>query len=79
MNSACYAGKQMWKESLIDSEVAILKDPTFIKAYYRLSVSQMELAQFDDAIATLQTGLTKEPSNVLCCMYLCVAACASIV
>jgi hypothetical protein len=51
----------MWKESMVDSEVALLKDPTFMKAYYRLSVAQMELALYDDAIQSLQAGLSREP------------------
>lgn len=63
--SACYAGKQLWKESMVDSEVALLKDPSFMKAYYRLSVAQMELAMYEDAIQSLQRGLVKEPENAL--------------
>lgn len=63
--SACYAAKQMWKESMIDSEVAIIKDPSFIKAYYRLSMAQLELGSYDDAIQTLQNGLAKEPESEL--------------
>jgi len=63
--SACFAGKQLWKESMIDAEVSLLKDPSFIKAYYRLSIAQLELKLYDDAIQTLQTGLTKDPENDL--------------
>ena len=61
--SACYAGKQLWKESMIDAEVAIIKDKGFIKAYYRLSVAQLELGMYEDAVQTLQAGLAREPSD----------------
>jgi tetratricopeptide (TPR) repeat protein len=38
--SACYAAKQLWQKSLDDALLSISKDPSFIKAYYRLATAQ---------------------------------------
>jgi tetratricopeptide (TPR) repeat protein len=61
--SAAYASKQDWAKSVEDAKTCIAKDPKFVKGYYRLAAGQMELQLFDDANATLQSGLATEPDN----------------
>ena len=73
--SACHASKGSWKESLDDAKECITRDPKFMKGYYRLSVAQMELGQFDDAAATgiprpsLFCLLPSFVSNVKCTLF----------
>jgi len=63
--SACYAGKGLWQESFTDAKICLEKDKGFVKGYFRLATAQAELKQYDDAIATLQDGLSIEPGNEL--------------
>ncbi len=35
----------------------------FVKGYYRLSVAQVEMGSYDDALATLSTALKIEPDS----------------
>lgn len=41
----------------------VAKDSNFIKGYFRLSIAQTELGQFEDAEITLRAVLAKEPGN----------------
>lgn len=61
--SACHASKGEWQLSLDDAQTCVAKDPKFMKAYYRLSIAQIEMQKFDDASATVTAALQIEPEN----------------
>lgn len=61
--SACYGGKGEWQASADDAKECIRLDPTFIKGYYRLAAAQMELRDFDGAMATIRQGLSVDKDN----------------
>eukprot|EP01038_Epipyxis_sp_PR26KG_P007751 gene7751-10529_t len=61
--SACYASLKEWMKAYEDALICISKDSKFIKGYYRLSSSQIELGRYDEAETTLRAALTLEPSN----------------
>jgi chaperonin cofactor prefoldin len=61
--SACYAGKQNWASAAQDAKECIKVNPSFIKGYYRLANAQLELNEFDAALATTKQGLAIEPDN----------------
>lgn len=60
---ACYTNLKQWEKALNDANTCITLDPSFIKGYYRLSIVQTELGQFDDATTTIEAALEKEPDN----------------
>jgi tetratricopeptide (TPR) repeat protein len=51
--SAANGFKKEWQKAYDDANEALKKDNTYLKAYYRLSVAQCELGQFDEAIEIL--------------------------
>jgi tetratricopeptide (TPR) repeat protein len=61
--SACFASMQNWQLALEDAMKCVAKDSNFIKGYFRLSIAQTELGQFEDAEITLRAVLAKEPGN----------------
>jgi len=61
--SASYGGKGDWKASAEDAKECIRVDPAFIKGYYRLAAAQMELKEFDAALATIKQGLVVDKDN----------------
>jgi len=38
-------------------------DPSFVKGYYRLAIAQIELRNYENALATIRQGLQVEPDN----------------
>jgi stress-induced-phosphoprotein 1 len=63
--SACYASLQLWDESAKEARQSVSIDPNFIKAYGRLATAEIELGQYDAALTTLRTALSKDPGNEL--------------
>jgi len=63
-HSACYASKQLWEKSAEDAGTCVTKDPNFIKGYYRFATALTELKKYDEAMATLQAALSKEPGLI---------------
>lgn len=61
--SASYGGKGDWKAAADDAKECIRIDPAFIKGYYRLAAAQMELKDFDAALATIKQGLAVDKDN----------------
>lgn len=61
--SACYAALKKWQNAYEDALLSISKDSSFIKGYYRLASSQIELNKFDDAEITVKGALSLEPTN----------------
>ncbi|CAB9523928.1 Stress-induced-phosphoprotein 1 [Seminavis robusta] len=61
--SASHGGKGDWKASAEDAKECIRLDPSFIKGYYRLAAAQMELKDFDAALATIRQGLALDKDN----------------
>ena len=61
--SASHGGKSDWKASAEDAKECIRLDPSFIKGYYRLAAAQMELKDFDGAMATIRQGLALDKDN----------------
>lgn len=61
--SASHGGKSDWKASAEDAKECIRLDPSFIKGYYRLAAAQMELTDFDGALATIRQGLALDKDN----------------
>jgi chaperonin cofactor prefoldin len=62
--SASYGGLQNWKLAAEDAKECIRLDPSFIKGYYRLAAAQIELKDYDAAMATIRQGLSLENNNV---------------
>ena len=54
---------QNWQLALEDAIKCVAKDSNFIKGYFRLSIAQTELGQFEDAEITLRAVLAKEPGS----------------
>jgi tetratricopeptide (TPR) repeat protein len=61
--SASYGGLGNWAASAEDAKDCIRLDPSFIKGYYRLAAAQMELQDFDAALATIRQGLALDKDN----------------
>lgn len=61
--SASHGGKADWKASAEDAKECIRLDPSFIKGYYRLAAAQIELKDFDGAVATIRQGLALDKDN----------------
>ena len=61
--SACHASKGDWQLSLEDAQTCVAKDPKFMKGYYRLSIAQIEIQKYDDALVTVTAALKIEPEN----------------
>lgn len=61
--SASHGGKGDWQASSDDAKECIRLDPSFIKGYYRLAAAQMELKEFDGALATIRQGLALDKDN----------------
>jgi chaperonin cofactor prefoldin len=53
-----------WKLAADDAKECIRLDPSFLKGYYRLAIAQMELKQYDWAVATIRQGLNIDSNNV---------------
>lgn len=49
-------------DAAADAEKCIALDPSFVKGYYRLANAQFELEKYDEAIATIRSGLQKDPT-----------------
>lgn len=61
--SACYGSKGDWAKAAADAKLCTEKDPTFLKGYYRLTLAQIELKEYDEAIDTIKAGLKIQPDN----------------
>jgi chaperonin cofactor prefoldin len=61
--SACHGAKGDWASAAEDATVCLRKDPGFLKGYYRLTLAQMEMKEYDAAVATIKAGLQREPGN----------------
>jgi tetratricopeptide (TPR) repeat protein len=61
--SASHGGLGNWSASAEDAKECIRLDPAFIKGYYRLAAAQMELQDFDAALATIRQGLALDKDN----------------
>lgn len=61
--SACYAGLEEWAKAVEDSKECIRLDPKFMKGYYRLATAQLELKDYDMALATIKQGLSLDANN----------------
>ena len=55
--SACYQGRQMWKEALKDGQTAVSLCGTFAKGYLHTARCQLQLHAEKEAVETLETGL----------------------
>ena len=61
--SASYAGLEEWGKAVEDAKECIRLDPQFMKGYYRLATSQLELKDYDMALATIKQGLSLDANN----------------
>lgn len=61
--SASYGGKGSWLLASNDAKECIRLNPSFIKGYYRLATSLIELKDYDIAIATIRQGLAVDNNN----------------
>lgn len=61
--SASYAGKNDWEAAAADAKECIRLEPTFSKGYYRLATAQMEMKDWDGAVATIKQGLVVDANN----------------
>lgn len=61
--SASYAGLEQWDKAVEDAKECIKLDPQFMKGYYRLATAQLELEDFDMALATIKQGLSLDANN----------------
>jgi stress-induced-phosphoprotein 1 len=52
-----------WEKSAEDAAQCVRVDKTFVKGYYRHGLALKNLDRFDEAIATLKTGLAVAPQN----------------
>lgn len=52
-----------WQKAADDAKECIRLDPSFIKGYYRLVTAQIELQDYDGAMATLRQGLAMDSNN----------------
>jgi chaperonin cofactor prefoldin len=62
-HSACYAGLKQWKEAAQDAKECIRLNPEFMKGYYRLATTQLEMEEYEMAQATIKQGLTLDANN----------------
>jgi len=61
--SACYAGKEDYKEALEDAEKVIKLRPKWSKGYSRKGLALFKLNKMEDALACYEEGLKHEPQN----------------
>jgi len=61
--SACYAGKEDWKQALEDAEKVINLRPTWAKGYSRKGLALFMLNKMDEALDCYTKGLEHEPNN----------------
>jgi len=61
--SACYAGKEDWKNALEDAEKVIKLRPTWGKGYSRKGLALFMLNKMEEALDCYTKGLEHEPSN----------------
>jgi len=61
--SACYVSLEQWAEAAFDAKECLKLSPNFLKAYYRLSLAQMEMGELDAAHSTIKLGLNLDPNN----------------
>jgi stress-induced-phosphoprotein 1 len=61
--SASFAGLDRWEESANDAAECIRVDKTFVKGYYRHGLALKNLTRYEEAIATLKSGLAVSPTN----------------
>jgi chaperonin cofactor prefoldin len=62
-HSASHAGLEDWSKAADDAKECVRLAPNFVKGYYRLAVSLIELKDLDKAAATIQQGLRVDPNN----------------
>lgn len=62
-NSATYGAMGQWHLAVDDAKECIRLNPTFIKGYYRLASAQLELEDYDPAMATIRQGLAVDNNN----------------
>jgi chaperonin cofactor prefoldin len=61
--SASYAGLEDWAKAVDDAKECIRLDPQFMKGYYRLATAQLELKDYELALATIKQGLSLDANN----------------
>lgn len=61
--SASYASKKQYTEAISDAKQCIKLEPSFIKGYYRLASSQIEMSDLDGATTTCKQGMNVDPGN----------------
>lgn len=61
--SASHAGLHNWTNAAEDAKECIRLDPSFLKGYFRLATAQMELQEYDQALATLRQGLSIDSNH----------------
>ncbi len=61
--SASHAGLELWDKAVEDAKECIKLNPQFMKGYYRLATAQLELGDFELAIATIKQGLALDANN----------------
>eukprot|EP00980_Cylindrotheca_fusiformis_P009716 scaffold2143_cov125-Cylindrotheca_fusiformis.AAC.18 len=61
--SASYGGLEEWGKAVEDAKECIRLNPQFVKGYYRLATAQLELEDYDKALAAIKQGLAIEANN----------------
>jgi len=61
--SASHGGLKKWQLAADDAKECVRLDPSFIKGYYRLATAQIELEEYDAALATIRQGLALDANN----------------
>lgn len=61
--SASYGAIGEWQIACDDAKECIRLDPTFVKGYYRLASAQLELEQYELAMATIRQGMAIDSNN----------------
>jgi chaperonin cofactor prefoldin len=63
MISACYGALGQWRIACDDAKECIRLNPIFVKGYYRLASAQLELEDYDLAMATIRQGMAIDNNN----------------
>jgi tetratricopeptide (TPR) repeat protein len=63
MISACYGALGQWRIACDDAKECIRLNPIFVKGYYRLASAQLELEEYDLAMATIRQGMAIDNNN----------------
>jgi chaperonin cofactor prefoldin len=61
--SATYGALGQWQIACDDAKECIRLNPTFVKGYYRLAAAQLELEEYEAAMATIRQGMAIDNNN----------------